>query len=207
MQLLIADDHRLFCDGLRGILLQLRPDTEISVAENGKDALEILCADNDLDLAFIDLRLPVYDGFSLLDRVSAAGCLTPIIIISASTDPRDAKRALETGAMGYITKSSSGIELLDAAERVLSGQTVCPLLEKATPVFDGQTRWARMHHITPRQLEVLRLVKRGLSNQEIAGKLHISMPTVKTHIASLFDSLQAKSRSEVIQKATQLGLD
>ena len=207
MKIFLADDHQLFLEGMQSVLSYMAPDVQIYCAKNGVEALKQL-TENVYDVALIDLRLPNLDGFSLLTELSKTNSLTPVIIVTASEDPQDVQLAINLGAAGFVPKSSSGQQIIAAINHVLNGEIVRPgddcLAEDST---NGAESWARQHNITPRQLEVLRLIRHGLSNQAIADKLHLSMATVKTHIVALFQALNTQSRTETIRKAQQLGLD
>jgi len=206
MKIFLADDHHLFLEGMQSVLSGLADDVDIKTTNNGVDALKILS--NELfDIALIDLRLPSLDGFSILSELFNINCLTPVIMVTASEDPLDEQKAIDLGAMGFVPKSSSGQEIIHAINCVLNGEIVQQ--DNSIFRFDDhpKTDWANQHNITPRQLEVLRLIRHGLSNQAIADKLFLSTATIKTHIISIFQALGTQSRTEAIQKAQQLGLD
>ncbi|WP_221796727.1 response regulator [Oceanobacter mangrovi] len=209
MKILLVDDHQMFVDGLRGMLLGSSDlQAEVEAVHNGRDALQQMLA-VDFDIALIDLRLPIMDGFSLLEELGRRENLTPVIIVSASRDPDDIRRAKSLGAMSFIPKSSSGQRIVQTIEAVLAGQLVYSeeTAEEQDLASLSDEQWASLHNLTPRQLEVLRLVRKGLSNLEIADQLHLSLATVKTHLSAIFMALGAKSRSESSKKAHQLGLD
>ena len=207
MKILLADDHQLFLEGMKSVLDDLSPEIDITCENNGQDALKQL-SENLFDIALIDLRLPSINGFSLLKELSLISCLIPVIIVTASEDPQDIKLALDLGAMGFIPKSATREQIIKAIESVLLGEVVSPL----SPRYYNETTankldWASQHKLTDRQLEVLRLIGHGLSNQAIADKLFLGLSTVKTHIVAIFLALDTQSRTEAIEKARQLGLD
>jgi NarL family two-component system response regulator LiaR len=207
MKILLADDHHLFLEGMRSVLNSLFSDVEFECVSNGHQALEKLST-GAYDVALVDLRLPGVDGFSLLAELSKSLCLTPIIMVTASEDPWDVEKTLQLGAMGFVSKSANGNQIQNAIESVLRGEIVQPnhyaQLSEGSPTSND---WASQHNITPRQLEVLRLIRHGLSNQAIAEQLFLSLATVKTHIVAIFQALGTQSRTEAIQKAQRLGLD
>lgn len=207
MRILLADDHQLFLEGMQSVLSGIEPDSEIECCRNGRDALRQLL-DHAFDIALIDLRLPNLDGFGILTELSAANCLTPVIIVTASEAPHDARRCINLGAMGFVPKSSTGQQMIETIQRVVKGDIVKPQADEyARMGMLSSNDWASQHNITPRQFEVLRLIKQGHSNPTIADILHLSTATVKTHIVALFRALEAGNRTEAIQKAQQLGLD
>ncbi len=205
MKLLLVDDHQLFLDGLTALLSKADSIDIIETVNNGKEAFDKLKS-GQYDVALIDLRLPIMDGFELLKSLSDSSSLVPIIIVSASADPSDIDLAFNLGAMSFIPKSSSGKTILNTIEKVMSGQKVFPD-SGASDLKPAAEEWARQHNITKRQLEVLRLMRQGLSNQAIAEQLSVSMPTVKSHISAIFQALGTQSRAESSKKAHQLGLD
>ncbi len=207
MKVFIADDHQLFIEGIHSVLAEVYADIEVDFANNGHSALNALTAEV-FDIALIDLRLPNLDGFNLLHELFNINCLTPVIMVTASEDPLDMQKALDLGAMGFVPKSSTGKQIINAINRVLMGEVIRPdNLKQADMPITTKEDWARQHNITPRQLEVLRLIRNGLSNQAIADKLYLSKATVKTHIIAIFRALDTQSRTESVQKAQQLGLD
>ncbi len=199
MRILLADDHQLFLDGLCGILREMDVDVELVCVRDGDAALATLI-DNSFDIALIDLRLPSQDGFSLLDALANKGCLTPVIIVTASKDPSDQRCALDKGAMGFVPKSASCRQIIEAVRDVLRGEIV-------NEIDNFQNDWGRKQRVSPRQMEVLRLMAYGISNQDIADQLSLSLATVKSHVAALFERFDARSRTEAIEKARRLGLE
>ncbi len=204
MRILLADDHQLVLDGLCAILEAQEGCDAIVCVRDGHAALDQLTR-GDFDVALIDLRLPGRDGISLLEALGERNCLVPVIIVTASEDPDDRQQALEAGAMGYIPKSASGQQIADAVLAIEQGQMVD--LDAMDELDQAQRDWARMHHITPRQYQVLRLARRGLSNQAIAEHLALSTATVKSHLAALFKAFGTQNRTETIEKARRLGME
>ena len=206
MKLLLGDDHLLFAEGTNAILSSFMPLVEIDVVHNGKDAYNKI-VDQPYDAVLLDLRLPALSGFDLLRKLQEEHSLTPVIILTASDNPADAEQAIQLGARAFITKKCSGQEIVSTINRVLSGEIVVLADQEGAHALGGNTNWAKQHDITPRQLEVLRLVRLGLSNQSIADQLSISLATVKSHISALFTAFNAATRSEVVDRAQMHGLD
>lgn len=206
MKILLVDDHQLFLDGLTALLSSSDQVISIETVNNGRDAFDLLKT-GAFDIALIDLRLPIMDGFTLLESLNNTNSLVPIIIVSASRDPDDIRKASELGAMSFIPKSSSGKEILSTIKSVLNGEIPIQNLDTPSIPLNKWEEWASQHNMTQRQLEVLRLVRQGLSNQAIAEQLNVSLATVKSHISAIFQVLGTQNRSESIMKAHQLGLD
>lgn len=209
MKVLLVDDHQMFLDGLKSILMTSDLVHDVECANDGEDALKKL-VESDFDVALIDLRLPILDGFHLLESANDAGCLVPIIVVTASKAPEDIRKVKELGAWSFISKASSSSKILDTISHVLNGELVFPsenmALHNITRDFKSAD-WADKHNLTKRQFVVIRLMKQGLSNQEIADQLFISIATVKSHLSTIFKILDVKSRTEAINKVYQLGLD
>lgn len=202
MQVLIADDHQLFIDGIRHILIKLGTEVVITEANRVGQAIDILESGRTFDLILIDLGMPDMDGLSILQRMHARGTCLPLVVVSAEEDIRTIKSALDAGALGFIPKAHSGQQMLTALNTILEGGVYLPAdiqrqidhLESRRSPVDGT--------ITKRQFEVLKLLAKGYSNKQIATSLFVSEHTVKTHLAALFEALQAANRTECVQIAS-----
>ena len=206
MKILICDDHALFRDGLRLVLERLEPGAVLMESSDSQGALEVVAANDDFDLVLLDLNLPGMDGLTALRRLRRDHPAVPVVIVSASEDPREVRAALDSGASGFIPKSSNSNVLLSALRLVLDGGVyVPPVALDMKPDEDAQRR-DRSGDLTPRQLEVLSLMARGLTNREICGVLGIAEGTVKTHIAAIFEALEVTNRTEAAVAMRDLGL-
>ncbi|MEE9302458.1 MAG: response regulator transcription factor [Thiotrichaceae bacterium] len=207
MNILIADDHRLFIEGLKQLLHLQYTGLVIEEVTNGNDAHAALSSNNNFDCILLDLKLPRINGFTLLEKLSKQGCLVPVLVISSSEDPEDINLVLKLGASGFISKSFAPAEMYEAIDIILSGGIYTNNLTHTGDLQKKVNAWGQEHNITNRQLEVLRHVKNGYSNDEIASQLSITKRTVKAHLGTLFEKMDAKSRTELVRKANQLGLD
>lgn len=189
--LLLVDDHRIFLDGLSLALAPLCANLQIHTAESAAQAEQCL-HNGEFDLILLDLRLPDVPGLELLQRWQQQGRMTPVAILSASDSNLDAQAALAAGALGFIPKSANSDELRQAVTRVLLGETLpAPAAEKP--------------QLTPRQMEILRLLADGLPNKAIGRQLGVSEDTVKTHLKSLFQELDVHTRTACVTVARQRG--
>jgi len=186
VKILICDDHALFREGLRGVLGELDAEARLLEAADAAAALALADSHPDLDLVLLDLQMPGMDGWAGLRRFRSRHPTLPVVILSASEDPGDVRAALGDGASGFIPKGSTGSQLVAALRLVLSGGVYVPLAALAAAPAgspgDGERarlRRERASQLTPRQLEVLALVARGLTNREICGVLDIAEGTVK----------------------------
>lgn len=210
MKLLIVDDHPIVREGIAAVLARAGPDTVVLQARDASEALRLVDAHADLDVVLLDLSMPGMDGHSALPEFGRRRPELPVIVLSSSEDPRDIKRALGAGALGYIPKSSTAQTLLPALEFVLSGNVYVPpsLLREAgapgaptaAPPAKGAAR------ITGRQGEVLKLLSAGRSNKEIARDLALSDKTVKAHVTAIFRALDVVNRMQAANAARREGL-
>lgn len=205
MKILIIDDHPLLIAGVRDVLHSLDARVDCVDAGNGAEALEHLRTDSHIDAVCLDLNLPDEQGLVLLERIRVMRDDLPVLVFSAIADTPVVARALEAGAAGYVVKSSSRGDLVEAFEAFLAtGRYVSPALRRALETFRSET--ARAPRLTRRQREVLQLMARGLSNQEIAAELALVESTVKGHVSCLLDLIGAGNRTACVQQAFRLGL-
>jgi DNA-binding NarL/FixJ family response regulator len=214
MKILICDDHALFREGLRLVLAQLEGNPELIEAADAKEALLGVEANEDLDLVLLDLNMPGSDGLTTLATLRKQFPTIPVVIVSASERPQDIRAALDGGASGFIPKSSRGPVLLSALQLVFSGGVYVPALAlnaPEEPASPGRTPSPSRRKgdvpLTGRQLEVLNLMSRGLTNKEICGVLGIAEGTVKAHIAAIFEALDVTNRTEAAMAMRELGLE
>lgn len=212
MKLLIVDDHAIVREGLAAMLRQARPDTLVLQAGEGAEALGLAMRHPDLDAVFLDLRMPDMDGLSILQEFGAIRPALPVIVLSSSENPAEVRQALALGALGYVPKSARSQTLLLALELVLSGNVYVPPLMLLEPENPSEAAWpgreisAANNPLTERQIEVLRLLCQGLSNNDIARDLGLSTKTVKAHITAIFKALSVVSRTQAAALARQFNL-
>ncbi|HYT86582.1 MAG TPA: response regulator transcription factor [Burkholderiales bacterium] len=207
MKILIADDHALFREGLRHVLLQFGAGVTVIEAPNCEQALSLSALNPDLDLALLDLKMPGMDGFEAMSLLLERSPALPIVVLSSSEDPADMRRALEAGAMGFISKSETAQVILSALRLVLSGGIyVPPALVRESAIRAQSHASAASSRLTPRQLGVLSLVVQGKSNKMIARELDLSEATVKVHVSAIMKALNAVNRTQVAMTAKKLGL-
>jgi DNA-binding NarL/FixJ family response regulator len=208
MKILIADDHALFRNGLRYMLAGLADEVAILEAKDSAEALATVGATPDLDLVLLDLAMPGMDGLAGLRMLRGKRPALPVVILSASEEAADVRRAIESGAMGFIPKASSSAVMLGALRLVLSGGVYVPpaYLERSragtTPITappSGDTLG-----LTARQHDVLRLLGQGQSNKEIARVLGLAEGTVKLHISAILRVLGVSNRTRAVVAAAKL---
>ena len=207
--LLIADDHPLFREALRGVASRLLPDATIHEAENANGLFEMVEAEQDADLLLLDLNMPGVQGFSALVHLRGAYPQLPVVMVSAREEPEVMRRALDHGAVGFIPKSSDAATLASALQQVLDGERWVPEAALAAPpaATDERAVAARVRELTPQQFRVLSLVAEGLLNKQIADRLDIQERTVKAHLSVIFEKLGARNRTQAVLLAGKLALD
>ena len=210
MKILIADDHALFRDGLSMHLEQIAPQAVISQAGYFSQAAKILEAEPKIDLIIIDLDMPDMKWEEGLAQLKAKAPGARFIVISASEDNRNIKKALEQGISGYIPKRSETKVLTSALKLILDGGTYLPpsIIEHANAGLFGDPNEgkAKGKTLTPRQSEVLSYVAEGMSNKQIAYKMGVSEATVKLHINALLRAVGATNRTQAVIIAQKMGL-
>ncbi len=206
MKVLIVDDQALIRDGLTTICERL-PDVEvIGVAGDGRQALAVV-AENAPDVVLMDLRMPRMDGIEATREITARYPGTHVVVLTTYSDDESISAALAVGALGYLTKDASRDDIDRALRAAARGQA---LLDPA--VHARLVRLAQQHageppdQLTPRELDVLTHMARGLSNHEIARTLFISETTVKTHINRIFAKTGSRDRGQAIAYAHRHGL-
>lgn len=225
MHILLMDDHSLFREGMRHVLRQLTQEDTIFEASGCKAGL-IIAAENTIDLLLLDLHMPEVDGFAVLALFREQYPLTSVVVLSASEDWQDARRALDTGAVGYIPKSATSQVMLGALHLVLSGGIYVPpiILQEmqrqhtaplSAPILQAIAAPTKVPQevsklassaLTVRQLEVLCLLAQGKSNKEIGRDLNMAEGTVKIHVTAIFKALSVVNRTQAVLMAKKLGL-
>jgi DNA-binding NarL/FixJ family response regulator len=203
IRVLVVDDHPVVRDGLRG-MLDRQPDLEvIGEAADGKQALAAV-ARRAPDVVLMDLRMPELDGVDATRQICAQHPNVRVLVLTTFDDDADIVRAVEAGATGYLLKDTPRHELFDAVRAAARGETV--LAPAVAAKLMRQLRRPAEDPLTDRELDVLRLVARGLTNKAIATELHVSEATVKTHLVHTFTKLDVDDRTAAVMAAIQRGL-
>jgi DNA-binding NarL/FixJ family response regulator len=203
IRLLLVDDQSLVRQGLKA-MLGLEPDLEIvGMAENGEEAITQVEALQP-DVILMDVRMPVMNGANATRIICEKYPQMKILVLSTYDEDRDVSDAIRAGAKGYLLKDMPSEELVNAIRCVNSGYTqLAPgLLErmvnqKTGSEYPSESTASGLMELTPREVDVAKLVAIGATNQEIAEKLYISESTVKTHLNSIFHRLNFKNRAQL----------
>jgi DNA-binding NarL/FixJ family response regulator len=204
MNVLIADDHAIFRQGLRAVLDELAEGVTVHEAADLDEAIRC-AADKPPHLVLLDLRMPGMDGFAGIGAFRRRLPSAPIVVLSASEDSNDVFQALAAGANGYLAKSASATTILDALRLVLVGGIYVPRELVGSP--DNATeRPAETLRLTARQSEVLGHIADGLSNKEVAYRLGTSEGTIKAHVTAIMRQLGVRNRVQILLAAQRAGL-
>ena len=209
MKLLVIDDHPVVRDGLAALLRQLGPEVIVLLAEGASQGLGVADVHPDLDVVILDLAMPGSDGFAALHEFGRLQPQLPVVVLSSSEDPRDVRRALASGALGYIPKSAPPRTILAAVQFVLAGNVYVPTLmahESTSDRAEDRSIPRSGVSLTGRQIDVLRLLCEGRSNKEIARTLGVSQKTVKVHVTAIFKALNVSTRTQAAAMADKAGL-
>lgn len=202
MKILLIDDHALFREGLSHVLCKLDEHVSILEASDLETATQHISENPDLDLVLLDLHMPKISGFDILKNFAKTYPTLPVVIISASTKRSDIQQALALGAMGFIPKDTTSEVMLNALQLIFSGGIYTPPDLTKTARQSNNTSAS----LTPRQLDVLKLMVEGHSNKVIAAELELAEGTIKMHITAILSNLGVSNRTKAAMAAEKLGL-
>jgi DNA-binding NarL/FixJ family response regulator len=212
IRVLIADDQRVVRDGLT-MLVGLIEGVEVAAtASDGREAVELARTERP-DVVLMDLRMPELDGAAATREIRSELRSTQVLVLTTYADDESLFPALQAGALGYLTKDAGAGEIAEAIRAVAAGRThLDPAVQRrlVAAVVESAPRAAGAggapDDLTPRELEVLRLIADGLSNGEIAERLVLSAATVKTHVNRIFSKTGARDRAQAVRYAYARGL-
>ncbi|MFI5593350.1 response regulator [Amycolatopsis sp. NPDC051758] len=199
---LIADDHPIVRDGLRGIFTG-RGFEVVGEAANGAEAV-VLAERLRPDVVLMDLRMPGTDGVAAITELARLGNPARVLVLTTYDTDSDVVPAIEAGATGYLLKDAPREDLFRAVEAAARGEAV--LSPAVAGRLMGRMREPAQESLSQRELEVLTLVARGSTNKEAAKKLFISEATVKTHLIHVYTKLGVKDRAAAVAVAFERGL-
>lgn len=206
VNILIADDHRLITDGISKILGEEKIIGKIHTANDGSEAVNIALAE-DIDCVIMDINMPVMNGLEAVKRIKQEKPYVKIIAVSMHSDASVVNKMLKAGADGYINKDTGKTELLTALGKVMRGEKyISPeisnnlfvhLNDRNVQSTEGEKP------LTPREIEIIRYIADGHTNQEIAQKLFLSVVTVDTHRKNILAKLQLKNSAALVKYAAE----
>jgi len=210
IKVLIADDHAVVREGTRQIL-EHEPDLEVvAEAADGEEAVRVAGSSRP-DVAIIDIAMPRLDGIEATRQIKALYPAIAVLILTAYDDDQFVFSLLEAGAAGYLLKSVRGRELVDAVRAVYAGESVLhpaiarKVLNRFVLAPGKVARQEPAEVLSKREMDVLMLATRGLSNQDIANELCLSLRTVQAHLSHIFNKFEVSSRTEAVVRALKEG--
>lgn len=211
MDFLLIDDHPFMREGVAAALRELHADAQLRHAIDGPQGLEwaeqAAAAGAGFAAALVDLHLPGVSGLQVVESLRRHHPTLPLLVLSGSESPADVRQALAAGATGYCPKTSGYATLVNALRLVMAGQVYLPpLMLHAAPPEQPHDAAALAGALTPRQVEVLRLVANGEPNKSVARRLGLEEQTVKGHLSAIFKALGTVNRVQAIQAARAAGL-
>jgi DNA-binding NarL/FixJ family response regulator len=203
IRLVVVDDHPVVRDGLRG-MLAAQPYLELAgEAADGAEAVAVVARVRP-DVVLMDLRMPGMDGVTAIGRLKAEHPEVRVLVLTTYDTDADVVRALEAGATGYLLKDAPREELFRAVRAAARGETV--LAPSVATRLVGRMQNPAPAALSPRELEILRLVAKGATNRQAAAELFISEATVKTHLLHAFGKLGVSDRTAAVAIALERGL-
>ena len=202
VRLLLADDHRMVRQSMRRSMEDAGFDV-VGEASDGQEAVR-LAGELRPDVVLMDVTMPVLDGVEATRQLRAGHARTQVVMLTMHADADVMRRARQAGAVGYLTKDCTIDEVVDAVRLAASGDgAVSPglaaaLLRESEPVAETT--------VSAREIEVLQLIAEGASPPEVAEQLFISVKTVKNHLSSIYEKLEARDRTQAVLKGLRMGI-
>jgi len=208
LHILIADDHGIVRSGIRMLIDRQQGMHVVAEAEDGIQAVE-LAQSTRPDVAILDVTMPRMTGLQAAREIRARAPETSVLLLSMHDDERYFFDAVEVGANGYVLKRSADTDLIDAIQAVARGeQFVSPVTERAAikEWLDSGKVDRLADPLTPRELDVVKLIAEAYTNKQIAQALHVSEKTVESHRANVLSKLGMRDRVELVRYAIRRGL-
>jgi NarL family two-component system response regulator LiaR len=209
-RIVIADDHAVLREGMRDLLENEKEFEVVGEAANGEEAAR-LAGELKPDVVILDIVMPKLSGIEAAKLIKKESPATAILVLTAYSDMRYILGLLEAGACSYLLKSARGREIVTAIKAMRSGDSVLDpvvtrkLLERVVGEAVRTGGAQSSGRLTPREIEVLRLAAKGISNKDIASELFLSLRTVKAHLTNIFNKMGCGSRTDAIIKGIKEG--
>lgn len=210
LKFLVADDHPLYREAVITALKPSFEQTKFFESDSFDSTFAVLKKQRNIDVLLLDLNMPGCENYYGLLRFRQMFPKLIIVVVSALDDAKTIAETIEFGANGFIPKTLSTLDMVDALNSIMAGATWIPSdMHQAVADVSNETKKIsqQVKLLTPKQFQVLRLVKEGMSNKEISEHLTVTEATVKAHISSLFKRLEVKSRTQMLVVIDKLNLD
>jgi DNA-binding NarL/FixJ family response regulator len=204
IKVLIADDHPLFCEGIKRMLSETSDMVVADEASNGQEVLKIV-EKNDFDVILLDISMPGRSGLDIIKQLKCDRPDLPILILSMHSEEEYAERALKAGAAGYLVKKTTPDEVVAAIRKVSMGKKyVSSSLADLLACHVGKNYKKLLHEtLSDREYEVMCMIASGKTLKEIANELSLSRKTISTHRSHILEKMSMKNNSQLIHYALQ----
>ena len=206
-KILIADDHPVFRQGLKQILMSASENILVEEANNGQEVLNKIYK-HSYDAMFLDISMPGRNGLEVLEELKRIKPNIPVLILSMHSEDQYAVRAMKAGASGYLTKDGEANEFVAALQKVLSGKVYfsSAVVEQLISGFDKKGDKAAHELLSDREYQVMRMIASGQKLKDIANELSLSLSAVSTHRTRILRKMNMKSNADIIRYALKEGL-
>jgi DNA-binding NarL/FixJ family response regulator len=209
IRIILADDHSLIRQALR-MSIEKQPDMEVvGEASDGEEAVTITQQLHP-DVIIMDISMPKLNGIDACAKITKENTTVAILVLTIHSDSSTVQKVLNAGARGYVNKTASATQIIGAIRTVFHGEAVLPLIS-AREIAQSKFSEAELtsqniqQKISPRELEILKLLAKGLPNKTIAQRLNLQETSIKSYLTSLFIKLGVGTRSEAVAKGLQIG--
>jgi len=209
IRVLLTDDHAVLREGMRRLLEREKDIEVVGEASDGEEAVKLVSALRP-DLVLMDIVMPKITGIEATRQIKKMSPTTNVLILTAYSDTRYVLGLLEAGACGYLLKNAHGAEITGAIRAVILGESVLDpvitqkLLQRVMGVPAGQQEAAK-GQLSEREIAVLRMAAKGMTNKDIAKSLFLSVRTIKAHLTSIFNKMDCGCRTDAIVKGLREG--
>jgi DNA-binding NarL/FixJ family response regulator len=212
IRIVVADDHEIVRFGYAGLLATQADFTVVGTARDGAEAVRV-CREESPDVVLMDVRMPVMDGIEATARLQNCPVVPRVLVLTTFDLDEHVYDALTAGASGFLLKDVTAERLFDAVRVVAAGEALLApgITRRLIAEFARQRPRTGPAHtaldaLTPRETDVLRLLAQGLSNPELAARLHVGEETVKTHVSRILSKLGLRDRTQAVVMAYETGL-
>jgi DNA-binding NarL/FixJ family response regulator len=210
LKFLIADDHPLFRDALKGALQNTFDSVSFIESDSLESTITALRENRRVSIIVLDLTMPGCDNFYGLLRVRESFPAIPVLVLSASDSAETISQVLAFGASGFVSKAAPVADMKNAIETCLGGGVyIADDMKDKVLAVDSESKdiASKLKELTPKQFQVLRHVKNGMMNKQIADTLNVTEATVKAHIGVIFKKLNVKTRTQIVLAVEKLQFD